>query len=98
MAGAKLIGGGSSTIGMNGGDALSRQCASLNHQGLVLEVPSDCPSMVRVPIECDCMLSDAGLDAGSDKRCGLLSSLLDIGRGGIRVIPTGPDECVLGWV
>ena len=48
------------------------------------------------PIICDCMLSTVGLGAGSDKWCGLPPSRLDVGRGGIGVVPTGPDECILG--
>jgi len=48
------------------------------------------------PIVCDCMLSPVGLEAGSDRWCGLLPSRLEVGRGGMGVVPTGPDERVLG--
>ena len=48
------------------------------------------------PIMHDCMLSTVGLEAGSDRWCGLLPSRLEVGRGGIGVVPTGPDERVLG--
>jgi len=37
-----------------------------------------------------------GLEAGSDRWCGLLPSRLEVGRGGIGVVPTSPDEQVLG--
>src|SRR5882672_5440474 len=48
------------------------------------------------PIVCDCMLSAVKLEAGSDKWCGLPPSCLDVGQGGMGVIPTAPDERVLG--
>ena len=48
------------------------------------------------PIVCDCMLSTVELEAGSGKWCGLPPSHLDVGRGGVGVVPTGPDEHVLG--
>ena len=95
MAGAKLIGGGSSKISLKRGDGLSTHSISLYNQDLGFEVPWDGPSTGRVPLRGDGMLSDTGLDAGSDKQCGLPSSRLDVGQGGIGVVPTGPDERVL---
>src|SRR5882672_9260169 len=95
-AGAKLARGGSSRIGRNGGDALRSHWASLHHPGLVVGVlPAD-SSIGGRPIVRDCMLSPVGLEAGSDRWCGLLPSRLEVGRGGIGVVPTGPDERVLG--
>ena len=95
VAGANFVGGGSLKIGMNGGDGLSTHSVSLYNQDLGFEVPWDGPSTGRVPLRGDGMLSNAGLDAGSDKQCGLLSSCLDIRRSGIGVIPTGPDKHIL---
>src|SRR5467141_1087504 len=95
-AGAKLAQGGSSRIGRNGGDALRSRWASLHHPGLVVGVlPAD-SSMAGGPIVRDCMFSTVGLEAGSDRWCGLLPSHLEVGRGGIGVVPTSPDERVLG--
>ena len=42
------------------------------------------------------MFSTVGLEAGSDKWCGLPPYHLDVGRGGMGVVPTGPDERILG--
>src|SRR5882672_3916837 len=95
-AGAKLARGGSSRIGRNGGDALRSRWASICHPGLVVGVlPAD-SSTGGGPIVRDCKLSPVGLEAGSDRWCGLLPSCLEVGRGGIGVVPTGPDERVLG--
>ena len=94
VAGAKLVGGSSSKISVNG-DGLNAHSVALCIQNLRFAVPWDGPSTGRVPLRGDGMLSDTGLDAGSTMRCGLLSSHLDVGRSGIGVVPTGPDECVL---
>ena len=95
-AGAKLVRGGSLRIIWNRGDARSIQHALLNHPGLVVGVLPGYSSTGGGPIRCDCMLSTVGLDAGSDKWCGLPPSRLDVGQGGMGVIPTSPDESVLG--
>src|SRR5882672_12309183 len=81
-ASAKLAWGGSSRIGCNGGDARRSRWASLNHPGLVVGVLPAYSSMGGGPIIRDCMLSTVGLEAGSDKWCGLPPSHLDVSRGG----------------
>src|SRR5882672_818816 len=95
-AGAKLARGGSSKIGRNGGDALRSRWASLRHPGLVVGVLPAGSSIGGGPNVHDCMLSPVGLEAGSDRWCGLLPSRLEVSRGGIGVVPTSPDEQVLG--
>src|SRR5882672_12908512 len=94
-AGVKLVQGGSSRIGWNGGDAHNSHCASLNHPSLVVGVLLVYPSIGGGSIVCDCGLSAMGLDAGSDKWCRLQPSLLDDSCGGMGVIPTSPEERIL---
>jgi len=68
------------------GEARRSRWASLRHPGLVVGVlPAD-SSMGGGPIVRDCMLSTVGLEAGSDRWCGLLPSRLEVGRGGIGVV------------
>ena len=95
IAGANFVGSGSSKIGVNSNDGLNTHSVACCIQDLRCAVPWDGPSTGRVPLRGDGKWSNAGLDAGSAMRCGLLSSHLDIRRNGIGVIPTGPDEHVL---
>jgi len=95
IAGAKFVGSGASKIGVNGDDARNAHSVAHCIQDLRCAAPWDGPSTGRVPLRGDGKWSDAGLDTGSVMQCGLLFSRLDVGKSGIGVVPTGPDERIL---
>jgi len=82
----KPMGGTSSRISRNGGGLQQVEC-------LIKPPRSGARGTTRVsfhgrvPIMHDCMLSNPGLEAGSDKWCRLLSPHLDIRHGVIGFVP-----------